>query len=298
MFDILAEAYCLTALAAPRADYEGFYLDCLGTKARGRNQEVLGLTTKRTVLDHKVIELLGMQVSRNSMFHLLPEALFQPLSLGDSATNTYEIIGEIRKNRDREQGNRLFFAPFDTEFFFYTTHMLQRQLGWPSGQTGSARQLLADMLGLDLGYADETALRLISFFASADRAKDNAPLLEELLSDLLGHPVQIHTCDLQYADFPVPSLGGAYLGVDTVLAGRPARDGQDWLVEVCLADPTELARAAASTDIQTAAAQLLSFFALATREVHVVLKALQTAESETLGQGVLGINTVTLLQAS
>lgn len=296
--DILAEAHCLTALEASRGDFEGFYLDCLGTKARGHNQEVLGLTTKRTVLDHKVIELLGLQVSRNSMFHLLPEALFQPLSLGDATSNTYEIIGEIRKNREREQGNRLFFVPFDTEFFSYTTYMVQRQLGWPHGRAGSARQLLADMLGQDLGYADATSLRLISFFTHAERAKDNAPLLAELLTDLLGHPVQIHTCDLFFADILAPSLGGACLGVDTVLAGQPAREGQDWLVEVCLADPAELAQAAASTALQTAAMQLLSFFALATREVQVVLKAMPAAESETLGQGVLGINTVTHLQAS
>jgi hypothetical protein len=292
MLDTKAEVHFLTAFTADQADFEGYFLDALGTKERGRSQEVLGYTVKRSVLHHKVVELRGIQVSRNGMFHLLPEALFQPLSLGNGASNLYEIVDEIRRNREREQGNRLFFVPFDTEFFHYSIQLLKRQLGWPGSDGKTARQLVAEIAGQDFGYPEAASMVLLSFFANAERAKDNAPLLSQLLAWLLGREVRISETNAVHGAPPAVALGQARLGVDTVLVGLTDTEGQDWLVEITYADSGELAHAAEGERIQKAVMAILEYFVLATREVFVALKALPQACSAVMGQGILGINTL------
>ncbi len=297
-FDIQAEAFCFATFDALQTGLSGYFLDCMGVKARGHNREVLGLTSKRTVLDQDVVELTGIQVARNSMYDLLPEAMFHSLSLGNTATTTYELVEEIRHNRERGQGNRLFFIPFDTEFFYYSTHLLQRQIGWPTSSRSSARQVLSELLGLDLGFDETTSLGLVSFFAHNERAKDNAPLLADLLSGLLGHQVVIRPCECLGAELPGLTLGKASLGEDTVLADPAAMEGVDWAVDICIADSEVLTASAASGALQVLVERFLEFFVLAARDVHVRLSALPTANNGTLGQGLLGINTVTTLSAN
>ncbi len=288
--DLKAEAYFLANFPALQGGFEGFFLDCLGTRQRGRSRDVLGLEVQHSVLDHKVIELLGLQVSRNGMFHLLPEALFQPLSLGTAGANTYEIVDEMRSNREREQGNRRFFSPFDSEFFYYATHLLQRQLGWPMRRSKTARALVAEIADRDFGYDEEKSQLLLAFFANAERAKDNAPLLMQLLSRLLDREVRITACHLAPPILPFVALGHCTLAVDTVLSGFPVQEADDWLVEISYDDPSELAAATAGDQAQHAVLAILDYFVLAGREISVRLVALPQARSEQMGQGILGIN--------
>ncbi len=289
--DLKAEVYFLTHFPELLQGFEGFFLDCLGTRERGRSREVLGLEPQRSVLDHKVVELLGLQVSRNGMFHLLPEALFQPLSLGTAGANTYEIVAEMRHNREREQGNRRFFSPFDSEFFYYATHLLQRQLGWPMDRSKTARALVAELAGQDFGYDEEKSLLLLAFFANAERAKDNAPLLTQLLSRLLDRALRITARHLAPAALPWVALGQTTLAVDTVLAGFPPQEEDDWLVEISYADAAELSAAVADGKAQRAVIDILDYFVLAAREIEVRLVALPQAHDTQVGLGILGINT-------
>ncbi|MFM2375077.1 MAG: hypothetical protein RLZZ165_174 [Bacteroidota bacterium] len=288
--DLKAEVYALTTLAQHLEAYDGFYLDCHGTKERGRNKDVLGMQPRHSVLGHKVIELLGIQVSRNGIFHLLPESLFQPLSIGTTASNTYEIVEEMRFNRAKEAGNRLFFTPFDTEFFRFSMACMERQLGWPGRQEDATRQLLAGLLGQDFGFDEPESMQLLAFFANGEEAKDNAPLLARFLTVLLGREVTISCKATVPPVQQLPSLGGSRLGVDVVLAGFTAAEMDDWWVEITCTEAAELDMEASGNRTLAFVRNFLDYFALATREVRVVLKAVPEACSSELGIGILGLH--------
>lgn len=290
VMDLKAEMYFLTAFSERLADYDGFFLDCLGTSERGRSAEVLGLGTKRSVLEQKVIELLGIQVSRNGFFHLLPEALFQTLTLGNANSNSYEIIAEIRKNREREQGNRLFFSPFDTELFFFNSRLLQRQIGWPTADSHSAQAILRDLLGLDFGLTEQPSMFLLSLFANAEAAKDNAQLLGSLLQALSGREIIIFEKQHQALSFPTVPLGQGLLAVDTVLMGAVELEGDDWLVEIGYPDAADIDDSVGIAGLEAMLRQILEYFVLANRNILFKVTAYAEACNPILGHNRLGLN--------
>lgn len=301
--ELKAEAYYLTDSKASAAGPVGFYLDCRGGREGGRTEEVLGTAPKYSVLHHKVVELLAIQVGRNGIFDMLPEALFTPLSLGYLGSTTTEIVEEIRRNRKQEQGNRVFFAPFDTELFHYSIELLRRQLEWPGKGANAAVQLLDDLCDHSFSFTEAQALAMISVLARGDRHKDDRIFLSQLLSRLFGLRIQIVEGPLPVQD-SLPfrlDLGSLRLGVDSVLLGEMGDAGinfTDWLVEVLVAEPEVMAELATGDVLRRRVMEVLDFFVLVERNVHVVIVPEGAACATAAGSGRLGVNTYLQLEAA
>jgi hypothetical protein len=183
-----------------------------------------------------------------------------------------------------------FSVPLTPSFFIIPPKCSSGKWVGQNNAPQAARQLVADLAGQDFDFDEEKSLFLLSFFANAERAKDNAPLLAQLLSTLFDRAITIQTVDYLPSPAPVARMGQTRLGTDSILAELPLREATDWLVEIAFEQSEELAAAVVKDNIQKVVIAILEYFVLATRAIHVVVKALPEAHSPWMGQGILGIN--------
>jgi hypothetical protein len=295
--DLSAEAYFLTVFPAEAKENGHFFLDCHGTKSRGRERDVLGESQRNTVLNKRFIEMRGLEVSRNGIYDLLPESLFHPLVLGSASANTYEIVQEIKEIRSREQENRLFFMPFDTEFFLWKSAMLEAELKTETDNQSKYEDLLRFVYGSIPGFAKKDPGLLLSFLLHGQPAIDNADLLGKFLTKILACEVSIRELRGEMSDLPFAPLGSGKLGVDTALTGSLTADWDDWQVEIAYRDANMISEAATDETFKEELVELIRHFALAPREIYLKWIALSESRSPELGVGLLGINTYTNIYA-
>jgi hypothetical protein len=293
--DLTAEAYFLSLFALDSGLADHFFLECEGTEQRGRAREVLGEAIRHSVVDNQFVELRGMQVSRNGLYDLLPESLFFPLTIGTTSTNHYEVVQAIRENREKEKANRLFFAPWDTEFFLWRVQLLRQTLGLDQLRTTLYEQAVETLMGtVPPLFAGKMPL-LFHFFTHAERARDNAVLLSDLLGKLLECEVRIGEVEEPEHLSHGASLGACRLGIDSVSSGSIYPDAGDWQVDVTFDRAEEMERAAIDPAYAEAIQHLLSFFVLADRNIRIRFLARPAARAITMGAGRLGINTYSTL---
>lgn len=292
--DLSAEAYFLTVFPKEAKDSGHFFLDCHGTKSRGRARDVLGESQRSTVLDKRFIEMHGLEVSRNGIYDLLPESLFHPLVLGNATANTSEIVHEIKEIRSREQDNRLFFMPFDTEFFLWKSAMLEAELNSDSDKTGMYTRMLRFVYGSVPSFARQSPGLLLSFLLNGQKAIDNPVSLGEFLSAILKSEVNIREMPGELSGLPFAPVGDGRLGVDTTLTGALTSDWDDWQVEIAYRDPDRISEEAIDEGFAAELIELINHFALAPREIRLKWIALPESQSPQLGMGLLGINSYTI----
>ena len=76
-----------------------------GMNARVHSKDVLNISTDYQATRLGYREFLVLHLSRNSMYHQLPEALFHPLVVSRPSMSNREIVEAVRKNRKREKNN-------------------------------------------------------------------------------------------------------------------------------------------------------------------------------------------------
>lgn len=291
--DLSAEAYFLSVFPARARTLKYFFLDCKGTHARGREREVLQHQFRTSVVDDQFLELEGIEVSRNGIYHLLPESLFHPLTLGRYASNTYEIVQEIRDNRDREQENKLFFTPLDTEIFLFKARMISDQIDAVGFSKRISREILRNFTGGENAFFEGESHILMACLAKSQELKENPKALSLLLSKLLACEVKILEEWGESYEPPYLPLGMGKLGVDTICAGPSALEGYDWKVEVITQDIGLIDLAITDDRLEKDLVELLEYFSAAPREIEVKWIASGEFTQPELGQGLLGINTFT-----
>jgi len=288
--DLLAEAYFLTEFSGKDQPLEHFFLSSQGTKERGRNREVLDSTTKSGVVDEEFIHLQGLEVSRNGIYDLLPEAIFFPLSLGP--LNTPDIIDQIKANREKEEDARLFFMPFDSEMFLFKAQLLQEEL---FSSDLSDFDYLKFLRGLGLAHNPLVKVDksyLFPFLLNSFDLQEKPTILEGLLTHLLDSEVHIYTSLAECTPQRALGLGMGRLGVDTILSGPLILEEDDWIVEIKTDKPQLLEQAGRSQELDDAIIELLEFFVIARREIHINWIALQKTHDPVLGSGRLGYSTI------
>lgn len=291
--DLRAEAHFLSAFPADLPSLSHFFLETRGTKERGRNREVLSHPRRSNVVDMEFVALQGMEVSRNGIYDLLPESLFHALVLGRDATNTYEVIEEIRQNRVREQENRLFFMPFDTELFLARAEILEAELDIGGRRVDVVNGFLRTLGLHENSIVQAIPFHVVSLLIQGQEVKDRPELLEILLSKALDCEVQIDAICPELEEYQTPSLGGMRLSVDSILDGPLQLEGEDWRIAISSGDALLLTRARTDESLEADIHQVIDFFAFAPRSIHLQWSAESEAISHALGQGRLGVNLAT-----
>lgn len=292
--DLRAEAYYLTDLQHTLNEYDDFLIWCEGTQKRGYSREVVGVAEFRGMRNNRIIDFLGLEVSRNGIYHLLPESLFIPFTLGKAASNTYEIVEEVKKNRQRESAAKKFFAPIDTELFLWKVLLLRRYLGWPNTEDRQLISSIAEILaGQSLELDSDVVPLWLSLLTENQQAKENLEMLETYLQLMLKREVKMQEVELPVPQSPYVALGKTRLAVDSVLAGFPPSEISDWQVEIELYEP-EIQREVTEHKIEQLVRSILEYFALACRRILIRFKPRLNESSQLLSEGTLGMNTYLL----
>lgn len=290
--DLKAEAYFVTSFGEIMAGYDGFFLSSEGKQKRGNFHEVLGIKEFRGLKGTKVVDFVGLEVSRNGIYHLLPEFLFIPFTLGNTASNTFEIVEEIRKNRQREADAKKFFAPFDTELFLWKVALLEGQLGWPNQTKGETIPQIAFSLAGKSPDLDPSVIGLfLESLIEGESIKDRPEAIEKLLSQLLRRRVIIREEIRALPDIISIPLGEAVMAVDSILSGKVLSEFPDWIVEIEL-DQNEVEEEIKGSRIETLVNDILGFFCLAQRAIVMDFKVKASEKAVPLADCVLGMTAI------
>jgi type VI secretion system protein ImpH len=257
-----------------------------------------GRRTVRTVLE----------VHREGLYDALPQQVFhQPGTAADGPPGPRAMVEDIRLQRRKEKATRLFFLPFEQEFFRLRVRIEQEERRYFTNLTARwYNEALARFWGVaDSGLPPEPLTNLLYLLPLAHNIVGDLPRTQQCFESVLGQPVQLRVVaplrhDLPTAAGAAPAGGGSMLGNlalgrDLVLGG----DYQETLpaLEISLLGLSVAALEAYLADEWPAKALALLCEYFVAYETDVVMRyEMATAEpSFVLGEGeeapVLGFTT-------
>ncbi|MCC3158610.1 hypothetical protein LJ737_15275 [Hymenobacter sp. 15J16-1T3B] len=208
-------------LVRPVGMFARRYRRDLGT-VREEEFERTGRPVKRTVLD----------VNREGLYDALPPHLFHPPGGEGAPQGVSGMVEGIHRQRQQEQSTRLFFLPFEQEFFRSRLCIEQEERRYFAHQSArSYNQTLARFWGIpDTGLPPGPLTNLLYLLPLAHGLVGNLSLTQLCFESVLGHPVQLRVvAPLRHQLFEAassqrstaahPTLGASALGQDMVLSG-------------------------------------------------------------------------------
>ena len=136
-------------------------------------------------------EALVLHLSKNSIYHNLPELLFHPLSVSNSTMSNKEIVAEVKKNKQTEKDTLEFFMPFDNELFLQNVDLANRGLHLFDDKNDLFFKIIDELLAINVKLTDVQKQNLFVILCEGDKNKEDLPELEKILSLLIDTPVKM-----------------------------------------------------------------------------------------------------------
>jgi type VI secretion system protein ImpH len=197
-----------------------------GTSSRSHKKDVSAIYT--TLNEDTNSNLFFLESPREGIYDTLPESIFHSFNGIKSLKNTEAIKEEIKKHREEEKQARLFFLPFEQEFFNIkrTLFEVEDTFDWLSNASSlidiytDHYPILSD-LPIEKGYL---FLRLLPLIHDI---RDDFPKIEMCLTMLLDADVRILISFKKntISRYIPPELGFATLGTNTII-GSIVEDGE------------------------------------------------------------------------
>ncbi|MBC7891975.1 MAG: type VI secretion system baseplate subunit TssG [Sphingobacteriaceae bacterium] len=190
----------------------------VGTFRRGFQRDIGRV--ELTEIGARKTPVLRVEINRDGLYDTLPEGVFhQPIS-DKPAVGKEEIAREVTVQREREAAARLFFLPFEQEFYRHRVRLEleERQYFFDRDRTYDGDDLFTRFWGLPDFLDSSQTTNLVHVLPFAYQLVGDWPRTQECLELILGDPVRIES--VEPARLPLPGevcLGQATLGVDTVI---------------------------------------------------------------------------------
>ncbi|MFL1895012.1 hypothetical protein ACJRPK_04875 [Aquimarina sp. 2-A2] len=266
------------------------YIKNHGMNSRAFSKDVLDLSSFDPISMSPRADTLFIHLSRNSIYHQLPEILFHPLVISSPGMSNKEVVDAIRENRKRENQNLHFFIPFDTFLFEEKLKLSNRHLNIFTDDY--AKQNLFTfanaIINKDIPLKKEQLYKLFLNLCNAEQLKENLPELEKLLRSIMGFEVTIAYKACVLSESPFSSLGTGILGYDLGTQGAVISEQDDICATMMLEELQDYQTLIKHQEIIT---KILEFFTFANREIIVKHTLLQT-NGFSLGTTFLGYDTV------
>jgi len=268
---------------------EQVWIKQCGMNSRASSKDIIDLKNINYLVGEEMNEAVVISLSRNSIYHHLPEFLFHPLVISNPSMSNKEIVEAVKTNRKNEQDNISFFTPFDTVFFEKKVELSNRYLNiYTDKQSKKILFAIAkELIGIELALSKEQIYKLFLNLCEAEKLKENLPALEELFFTILGFKVQLSYVKHQLSESPFDCLGEAILGQTLGVNGRPISEFEDVEATLFFKDGINYKRVTKYSDIVRS---ILGFFIISTREVHIKFQT-KGESSFVLGEDFLGYNT-------
>lgn len=201
----------------------------LGTSKRAHKKD-----TSRINIIEDIEELFFIYTNREGLYDSLPEFIFHYPINNYSSSNTAEIIEGIKRFRQEERHARLFFLPYEQEFF-RIKNLFQKSIeDFESPILNQKKQTLLTICWPIFAKLDTVSGYIfLCLFPHIHTFRDNFKKIAECLSIILNIPLKISTSTTQIVHPQSKnSLNTSRLGIDFII-GTSMFDGEkDVYIEV------------------------------------------------------------------
>ena len=182
------------------------------------------------VLDSKIvdynydsIQILSLDLSRDSMYDMLPEGTTHASKNDNPEKDVDVMIREYNSQKKQQRSARKFFQPFENEMFRYGVRTENFENKFLYNLNGSSvPRMFYDFWNIDSDFPPLLVSKFIRLLPFAYKIVGNISLATHILSVLLEEPVVVNDRDYQeYADESQGiSLGETRLGLDSITGTR------------------------------------------------------------------------------
>ena len=215
--------------------FDDFLVQPVGLFARRYRRDLGTVRDEQFERGHRPVVRTVLELHREGLYDALPQQVFhQPGSGTPSAPmGVRAMVEDIRTQRRKEKATRLFFLPFEQEFFRCRVRIEQEERRYFSNL--SARwynDALARFWGIaDAGLPAGPLTNLLYLLPLAHSIAGDLPRTQQCFENVLGHAVQLRVVAplrhaLSSAVGLAPAAGGATLG--NLLLGRDLMLGGDY----------------------------------------------------------------------
>ncbi|MBO2013019.1 type VI secretion system baseplate subunit TssG [Hymenobacter negativus] len=173
-----------------------------------------------------------LELHREGMYDALPQQVFhQPgITTHDPSSGVRAMVEDIRLQRRKEKATRLFFLPFEQEFFRMRVRIEQEERRYFTNLSAHwYNEALARFWGIaDCGLPPGPLTNLLYLLPLAHSITGDLPRTQLYFESVLGRHVQLRTIEPQLHALPTATvaqpnssgtLGNLALGRDLVLGG-------------------------------------------------------------------------------
>lgn len=260
-----------------------------GVGSRAFSKDVLDVSHHTYMDGRKMKDDVMIHLSRNSIYHQLPEFIFHPISLRKPSMTTKDVVQAMRDNKKRENDNIHFFIPYDTELFKQTLKLNNRHLHIFSDEQAldNIFSLSKKLINKSIGLTKQEYYKLFLSLRNAEALKENLPELEEFFQQFLGERVLLKYKDrINDVESYLP-IGEGVLGANFGLQGAFVLEQEDILATVVIEEtkPFEF-----FGKTKMVIQEILEFFVFSNRSVIVEYR-FDAKEEFLLGENFLGYDT-------
>lgn len=260
-----------------------------GVGSRAFSKDVLDVTHYNYLTGSKMNDATFLHLSRNSIYHQLPEFIFHPISIRTPSMGTKEVVEAMKENKRREEENIHFFIPFDTELFRRGLRLNNRHLHIFSDEEAleNVYTIAKQLVDKSIGLTKQQYYKLFLSLCNAEKMKENLPELETFFEQLLSEKVLLKYKDRVNDTYPFLPIGSGILGENFGLQGNFVLEHEDIAVTVVIQEtkPFEF-----FVKTKRVIEEVLEFFVFSNRSILVDFR-FDAKEEFFLGENYLGYDT-------
>ncbi|MGB0879534.1 MAG: hypothetical protein ACPGTO_03105 [Polaribacter sp.] len=267
-----------------------FWIKNHGMNSRAFSKDVIDISSYYYVINDDNKQAIFIHLSRNSIYHHLPETFFHPLVLSNPLMTNAEIVEAIKKNKKLEEDNIHFFIPFDTQLFEKKVRLTNRYLNIFTDE--NSKKILFNLskkiIAKDIPLTKEQYYKLFLNLCDSEKFKENISELELLLKRILGYYIKLEYVKHTHYTSPFYALGQGVLGHDFGTQGPTVCEFEDIAATMIVEEELDY-----KTIIkhQTIITMILEYFVFSNRKIITKFQT-KVEPAIVLGKNYLGYNTM------
>ncbi|HEX4850056.1 MAG TPA: hypothetical protein VFV08_04575, partial [Puia sp.] len=177
---------------------------------------------------------LCFEMNRDGMYDQLPEDLFHQVSEMLKDTDKEETIQEIKNQRSFESQCRLFFQPFEQEFYRERIKLEWQERKFLFQTNDFLRgDVFERIWNFPEFLDDEQKTKLGLLLPILHRIIGNLDLLQYIIENITGDQIQISINSPAITNLEEdPQMGEMRLNIDSILAGKMPALGRGFLISI------------------------------------------------------------------
>jgi type VI secretion system protein ImpH len=230
-FDLRLEVI-LAELLTQGYELHDFLVRPVGLFARRYRRDLGNVYEEPFERRHRPVVRTVLEVHREGLYDALPQQVFhQPGTGAGQAASVRAMVEDSRVQRRKEKATRLFFAPFEQEFFRFRVGIEQEEQRYFTSLAAHwYNEVLAQFWGLaNVGLPPTVLTNLLYLLPLAHGIVGDLVRTRHCFESVLGQAVHLRVLPPQRHALPTPppaalpaggTLGHVALGHDLVLGGE------------------------------------------------------------------------------